>query len=394
MSKIKCELCGDMIHAVQKHLRDEHHTNSAVPCTLTEYRERFPNAPLMSQALIEANEKRKAEAAAQAAGAGVAIPAAASVPGAAKQPMSKLFRLGNAKAARTLTGDEIMISVCQQTGHEDRIPVYDNGYVYNIDVLKNLLLAIEMNMPAYTFGPAGTGKTSIIKQICAATNRRMVRIQHSINLEESHVLGKWIVKRDPETNTTATVFQPGPLALAMRFGWVYVADEYDRADPGVLSVYQAVLEGDRLIINDADEEWSRVDPHPDFRFMATGNTNGSGDDSGLFQATIQQDAANIERFGVVQLLSYPGSKEEIASIRMQSGVSEKDAKNIQRFAEDMRRMYPAEISIPLGVRVAINIGKIGIAKDNFQKGVELAYANRLPEAEREVALQYAQRIFS
>ncbi len=393
MSKISCELCGASVHAIKIHLSKEHGPESAQPCTVEEYQEKYPDAPLMSELLARKYQEQQQEKAKETKPVAASV---ASAPLAAKESLSSLFKLGRAKAAKRADGGEIMISVCQQEGFEHMIPKFDDGYVFNIEILKNLIMGLEINIPTFIYGPAGTGKSSIVKNIAAATRRRLIRQQHYINLEESHLLGKWVVEREIDASGNAvavTRFQPGTLAMAMRYGWLYLADEYDRADPGVLSVYQSVLEGEPLNISEADEEWSHIEPHPDFRIIATGNTNGSGDESGLFQATIQQDAANIERFGIVQYLDYPSAKEEIASIRMQTGVTEDVAKNIRRFADQVREAYPASLSLPMGIRVAINVARLGMAKMNFVKGVELAYANRLPQTQREIALSYAQRIF-
>lgn len=69
----------------------------------------------------------------------------------------------------------------------------------------------------------------------------------------------------------------------MKHGWVYLADEYDFAFPQILGVYQPVLEGEALVIKEATPEWRRITPHERFAFIGTGNTNGSGDETGLYQ---------------------------------------------------------------------------------------------------------------
>lgn len=48
----------------------------------------------------------------------------------------------------------------------------------------------------------------------------------------------------------------------MKHGWMYLADEYDFAQPNVLSVYQAVLEGKPLYIKEADAANRVIKPHP------------------------------------------------------------------------------------------------------------------------------------
>ena len=108
--------------------------------------------------------------------------------------------------------------------------------------------------------------------MCDATSNEIV-----INNYNCRLLG--VVKNGE------TVFELGPLPYAMKHGMVYCADEYDFAEPAVLSIYQSVLEGKPLIIKEADLENRVIKPHPNFRFCATGNTNGAGDSFGLYQGT-------------------------------------------------------------------------------------------------------------
>jgi cobaltochelatase CobS len=163
----------------------------------------------------------------------------------------------------------------------------------DIELLKDVLMMIEMRIPGYLWGHAGTGKSTLPTQLCARLNRPIIRAQHTASTEESHICGQILVR------SGATYFEPGLLASAMRNGWVYLADEYDFAFPQILGVYQPVLEGEPLIIKEATPEWRYVEPHKRFAFIGTGNTNGSGDETGLYQGTNIQNAANFSRFGIV-----------------------------------------------------------------------------------------------
>ena len=126
----------------------------------------------------------------------------------------------------------------------------------------------------------------------------MIRAQHTASTEESQIVGQILAKNG------STYFEPGLLSLAMRLGWVYLADEYDFAYPQILGIYQPVLEGEALTLKEATPEWRTVKPHAKFAFIGTGNTNGSGDETGLYQGTNIQNAANFSRFGIVAESQY------------------------------------------------------------------------------------------
>lgn len=410
---IECQICKAKTHAIRTHLREAH-----PEMTVEAYQQKYPEAPLYSAEALKRIEEAKAKAGQSAqelrvnmastnlAEKIVPIPTATPAPAlanglkTAKGHMHELFKLGTNKLAfSAATGKPIPLTVLDRNTVPEPhlIPEFDDGYIFNVDTLKSLLIGIEMGIPTYIYGHAGLGKSTIWEQIAAATNRPMRRVQHTVNTEESHIVGQYVVVHveDPKTGElkAKTEFQLGDLPLAMLNGEIFMADEYDRAYPSVLSVYQAVLEGKPLHIKEAPPEFRLIRPHPQFRFVATGNTNGAGDDTGLYQATVVQDAATFERFGIVERIDYMDEKEEVAILKAKTRCSEKDAKNVVRYANEIRKnAFPKEVSLTIGPRVMINMVNVGIRRSNMLKGVEVAYANRLPESERRAALSIAERI--
>lgn len=402
---INCEICNARVHAIRKHLNTDH-----TEWDIARYLSEFPEAPLFSEEAekaIESARRKNEAAAAEIKMAGSAArkiePLSEEIEGGIriqKKAMHEIFHLGEVKAARSARRNTPIPITCLEGVKEPAlIPSFDKGYVFNIDTLKTLLMGIELNIPTYIYGHAGLGKSTLWEQIAAATGRPMRRVQHTVNTEESHIVGQYVVNHvtDPSTGElkAKTEFQLGDLPLAMMNGEIFLADEYDRCYPSVLSVYQAVLEGKALHIKDAPPEYRLIKPHPQFRFVATGNTNGAGDDTGLYQATVVQDAATFERFGIVERVDYMPEAEETKILKAKTNIINEDAARLIKFANTIRtKSFPTEVSLTIGPRVLLNIARLGIARSNYYKGVEVAYANRLPEAERKAALGIAQRILA
>ena len=389
-NKIECAICGARIHAVQKHLRDDHPEIS-----LEDYKRDYPEAPLLSESAKRIIEERQRAAAVQtAAPSKVEMVSAAVVPlhkggSMSKRALHDTFKLGKVKAALNARGDGIPISVFERGGeHDDHVPDIDSAYIFNINLLKTVMLGVELNMPVYLWGHAGVGKTTIIEQICAHTGRPWIRVQHTGNTEESHILGQWTVRNGE------TVFELGPLPTAMINGWVYVADEYDFAFPSVTAVYQSVLEGKPLIIKEAPKELRIIRPHANFRFVGTGNTNGSGDETGLYQGTNLQNAANYERFAIVERVEYMPKAQEEAILINQTGIMKEDAKRLVDFATQIRDAYDSKkVTMTISPRTLIYASKLGMARNDFKVGLSQSFINRLSSVDRETASAVAQRIF-
>lgn len=373
--RIACSICGAHVHSIQIHLKNDH-----ADWSLDRYRSEFPEAPLLSAAAIKRLEEKKKE---------TEKATAPKVTGDVdKMHMHEVFAVGKSPAAMAGNGNPISIHVFKRGDFEDMIPDVDGNYVYELENLKNSLLAFELNIPLYIWGHAGTGKTTLVEQVCARTNRPALRIQHTISTEESQIVGQWTARGGE------TIFELGPLALAMKHGWVYIADEYDFALPSVLSVYQPVLEGKALVIKEADAANRVIKPHPNFRFVATGNTNGSGDDTGLYQGTQVQNAANYDRFRVVLEAKYMEPKLESKILVGQAGIVKTDADKMVDFANRVREAYDGQkISLPISPRTLITAAQIGIAKGSFRAGINLAYANKLSKVDKATVDSLAQRIF-
>lgn len=380
-SRISCELCGALVHSIQHHLSREH---AELGMTVQDYEQKFPGKPVLS-ATAQAKIDQMVAAKAAAATAVKDLPTEKTI-GAFHQ----VFELGTGAAAMSATGKPIDVAVLAPRQEDvDMVPSIDNSYIFNVDILKTLMQGIEMNIPEYLWGHSGVGKTTIFEQIAARTKRPFMRVQHTANMEEEHIVGGWRL-RDGKTH-----FELGPLPLAMKFGWLYVADEYDFGRPEVTSVYQAILEGKPLVIKEADAENRVIKPHPDFRIVATGNTNGQGDESGLYAGTNLQNAANYERFGIVEQMPYMAAKLEAKVISQQADVPLKDAEKLVDFANRVRTEFEGgKISNPISPRSLIYAARIGAARSNYIIGLQKAFINRLTSIDRESVSQLAQRIFS
>lgn len=381
--RIVCKLCGAHVHAIPQHLKQFH-----PEITLEEYQAQFPNEPLYSEfakqkmadlsKAIEAREKQLETGESEKV----------SAENYEMKPLAQTFGLEE-KDGLNLNKRPIQIIVLKDDEkNKAYVPTVDEDYIFDPLELKYQLMAIQLNTPCLVWGSKGCGKTQGVEQICARTNRPFIRVQHTTNTEESHIVGQWVVKNGE------TVYQLGVLPLAMLNGWLYCADEYDFATPHVLSVYQSVLEGKPLIIKEAPEEMRIIKPHPNFRFFATGNTNGTGDESGNYAGTLIQNSANYDRFGIVVHKDYLKADEEVKMIRKRSGLFEDEARLFVEFAQDVRKAYAeTKINDTISPRALINSARTGILLGNFVQGLRLAFTNKLSKLDEEICLQIAQRIF-
>ena len=180
-------------------------------------------------------------------------------------------------------------------------PAIDPDYLFHEAGRDIIVWLMNPADPLYVFGPVGCGKTSCIKQLAARLNYPVFEVTGHGRLEFADLIGHLAVKEG------SMIYEYGPLALAMRYGGMLLLNEIDITPPDVAAGLNTVLDGSPLCI--AENGGELVAPHPMFRFAATANTNGGGDETGLYQGTQRQNIAWLDRFMLCEL-AYPKPEVE------------------------------------------------------------------------------------
>ena len=132
-------------------------------------------------------------------------------------------------------------------------------------------------------------------------------------------------------------YEYGPLALAMRYGCLVLLNEIDLLSPEAAAGLNSVLEGSPLCI--AENGGEIIKAHPMFRFCATANTNGAGDETGLYQGTLRQNLAWLDRFILCEV-QYPEEKVEADLLKKRYPQLPKNiSKKMVQYANEVRRLF-------------------------------------------------------
>ena len=166
---------------------------------------------------------------------------------------------------------------------------------------KDLTDIIRTNMyyPVFITGLSGNGKTLMVEQVCAMLNRECIRVNISIETDESDLLG------GPTLVNGNVVNRDGPVISAMKRGAILLIDEVDRGSNKLMCL-QGILEG-KPYYNKKNGEM--VYPKNGFNVIATANTKGRGSEEGRYLSQILDDAF-LERFPITVEQEYPDAKTE------------------------------------------------------------------------------------
>ena len=140
--------------------------------------------------------------------------------------------------------------------------------------------------PILVTGMSGNGKTTMIEQACAKSNRACFRVNITTETDEDDLLGGFRLVGGE------TKFVYGPVVEAMKQGAVLLLDEIDLASSKIMCL-QPVLEGKGVFVKKIGE-W--ITPAEGFTIVATANTKGKGDVDGRFVGTNVLNEAFLDRF--------------------------------------------------------------------------------------------------
>lgn len=326
--KIQCELCAKYFHRLDVHIKAVHGK------TPEQYIEQFPGRKVRSDhaEAVMAEAGRKA-ARVRVEGKGKGKPAEKVVAEEAEvAPLPGEFKFG---VARLFERDDV---------EEDSlrfIPEHDAGWIpgrAEKSALEDLALGIQDKENCLMVGPTGCGKSLLAMQLACSLGQPMRRVNLHGDVRASDFTGEKIVDVDRDSGQSVVKWRDGVLPQAMRAGHWLLLDELDAAPASILFVLQGVLEtGRRLVLTGNGGEV--VESHEHFRIIATANTVGRGDDTGLYQGTRVLNEAFLDRFGTVIDSRYPTKDTEARILQERAGIEKDLAMSLVGVAHRVREAF-------------------------------------------------------
>jgi hypothetical protein len=248
------------------------------------------------------------------------------------------------------------------------VPEKASGYVPfgNFTDVRSIIKSKKF-YPAYITGLSGNGKTMMVEQVCAQEKRECVRVNITIETDEDDLIGGFRLVDGQ------TVWQDGPVIVAMTRGAVLLLDEVDLGSNKLMCL-QPVLEGKSVFLKKINR---LVHPEKGFNVIATANTKGKGSDDGRFIGTNVMNEAFLERFSITMEQEYPAQKTETKILNNVLGASGIEAKEfvdkLVTWADVIRKsFYEGALSEIISTRRLVHICEAySIFGQNRVKALEL-----------------------
>jgi len=192
-------------------------------------------------------------------------------------------------------------ALVEQSSALAQVPERNSAFVPfgEFNIIRKIIKSKQFH-PVFITGLSGNGKTFQVEQACALEKVEHIRINITLETDEDDLIGGFRLKNGE------TVFELGPIPIAMLRGCPITIDEIDLASPKVMCL-QPVLEGRSLTIKKLG---ITIAPKPGFTVFATANTKGRGSDDGRFVGTNLLNEAFLERFPITVEQAYPSINVE------------------------------------------------------------------------------------
>lgn len=274
----------------------------------------------------------------------------------------------------------------------EHTPDINPHYVFPQDETLAILLGmnVEPKDPILLVGHTGTGKTSLLEQICARLNFGCIKISYDAAVMRGDVIGEPIIIGQE------TGFQYGiiPVAFCMP-GTMIILDEWDAQNEETAFVLQRPLQKeDRSIFLLETRELIKM--HPDNVICATANTNGQGDDTGLYgHGTRIQSYAQLNRFTLTVKLDYlPPEKEKELLKKAYKDLDEDEIDSLVAAVNKVRDGFTnGQLSVPLSTRDLINWTQKYMLFGDAERAATYCFLNRMSVEDAKVCQGIIQRSF-
>jgi len=228
------------------------------------------------------------------------------------------------------------------------------------------ILESKIFYPIFVTGLSGNGKTSMIREVCAKLKRDMVRVNITVETDEDDLLGGFRLVNGE------TVWQDGPLVVAMKTGAVALIDEVDLASHKIMCL-QPIMEGQPIYLKKINEV---VYPADGFNIVATANTKGKGSSDGRFMGTNILNEAFLDRFAATFYQEYPTVQSETKILKKQFALKEMSEDDfvdkLVKWADVIRRSFKeGAVDEIITTRRLIDIVKTHSIFNNKMKAITL-----------------------
>ena len=222
-----------------------------------------------------------------------------------------------------------------------RVPFAPN-YIPHGQEEKVFRAAFASRIPVILKGPTGCGKTRFVEHMAHRLGLPLVTVSCHEDLTASDLVGRYLLRDD------ATVWQDGPLALAVRYGGICYLDEIVEARKDTTVVIHSLTDDRRMLYVDKTGEVVRAEPG--FMMVLSYNPGYQSIVKDLKQSTKQRFASLV--------FDHPPVDIEAEIVRTETGLDAATSRRLAEMGARLRELKGFGLEEGVSSRLLVYVGRL------------------------------------
>lgn len=215
-------------------------------------------------------------------------------------------------------------------------------YLPTGDEIEVFQYAYRLKLPVMLKGPTGCGKTRFLEHMAWRIGRPLVTIACHEDLTASDLVGRYLLTGGE------TVWQDGPLSLAVKHGAICYLDEVVEARKDTTVVIHPLTDDRRVLPQ--EKRGILLEAHQDFHLVISYNPG---------YQSVMKDLKHSTRQRFVALdFTYPSAEKEQMILVQESGVDTSLAERLVRLGEMVRNLRQHGLEEGVSTRLLVYAAKL------------------------------------
>ncbi len=216
------------------------------------------------------------------------------------------------------------------------------NYIPQGNEVKVFISAFKAKIPLILKGPTGCGKTRFVEYMAYRLDLPLITVSCHEDLTAGDLVGRFLFK-DEET-----IWQDGPLTLAVRYGAICYLDEIVEARKDTTVVIHSLTDDRRLLFIDKTGEVIRA--HPNFMMVLSYNPGYQSVVKDLKHSTKQRFASIV--------FHHPPVEIETKIIETEAGLDEETARTLAEMGARLRELKNYGLEEGVSSRLLVYAGRL------------------------------------
>ena len=219
---------------------------------------------------------------------------------------------------------------------------FEPNYIPQADEANTFRVAFETKIPLIIKGPTGCGKTRFVEHMAYKLHLPLITVSCHEDLTAADLVGRFLL-RDNET-----VWQDGPLTLAVRYGGICYLDEIVEARKDTTVIIHSLTDDRRMLYVDKTGTVARA--HEDFMMVLSYNPG--------YQSIVKDLKPSTKQRFASLTFTHPVPDVEARIIRTETGLPDEASRRLAEMGAKIRQLKGYGLDEGVSTRLLVYAGRL------------------------------------